>query len=522
MPKPRSLRSLAIKHNATAIVPGPPSPTLSEATQASQMNFGIDGPERIITRADLKMSLQSYENLLSTSAAYRDALMHMSKATADFADAMEACASLKGTSYLSGSRLLTASGLHHLMGNHWHVLSDTIDKQVEWPLRQHLESYRGTIAARSAAYERALREKSRIIRQTEMENMNLARKKNRNLQSFREALAVLQRQVEELDELRVNHYQEILEHEEQVWDFVQGKVSLVVRSTLDVIDRFSSKASDPVIEPMLQSIPDPFDSYGPPKTEDQIFSILAPLSIFNASPSPTPRTHPEEPESSSSFSASPGEMSWTNEQDDAVDGSASQWADVHTPVPSPPSSAKSTATVTVDRSVSPPSASRRSTFPIESGNSVLSRNKGPSGVLKSEVKLRKSLSAISEASSSGSGHVGPTLQTESGSESPPGMPAFPFDSHKRDPSAETVRQADLSANLGTNGLRNTFADEPVWGSQEITSPTASHDEEERRESSSSNATGLGKRASNADPVLTGPEIESVQTIQGTLLTMTSK
>ena len=53
---------------------------------------------------------------------------------------------------------------------------------------------------------------------------------------------MLQRQVEELDELRVAHYQEILEHEEYVWDFVQGKVSLVVRSTLDVLDRFTSKA----------------------------------------------------------------------------------------------------------------------------------------------------------------------------------------------------------------------------------------------------------------------------------------
>ena len=32
------------------------------------------------------------------------------------------------------------------------------------------------------------------------------------------------RQVEDLDELRASHYQEILEHEEEIWDFVQGKV----------------------------------------------------------------------------------------------------------------------------------------------------------------------------------------------------------------------------------------------------------------------------------------------------------
>ena len=39
---------------------------------------------------------------------------------------------------------------------------------------------------------------------------------------------------------------------------------------------------------MLQSVPDPFDSYGPPQSEDQIFSILAPLSIMaNAQSSST-------------------------------------------------------------------------------------------------------------------------------------------------------------------------------------------------------------------------------------------
>ena len=46
-----------------------------------------------------------------------------------------------------------------------------------------------------------------------------------DLQSFREALVVLQRQVDDLDELKARHYQEIMEHEEEVWDFAQGKVS---------------------------------------------------------------------------------------------------------------------------------------------------------------------------------------------------------------------------------------------------------------------------------------------------------
>ena len=38
---------------------------------------------------------------------------------------------------------------------------------------------------------------------------------------------------------------------------------------------------------MLQSVPDPFDSYGPPQAKDKIFSILAPLSIMSNAPSST-------------------------------------------------------------------------------------------------------------------------------------------------------------------------------------------------------------------------------------------
>lgn len=78
---------------------------------------------------------------MSTSAAYRAALLTMSKATAAFADAMERCSGyapaiyalrsiqslsclprLKGPSYESGSRLQAAAGVHHLIGNLWHVL----------------------------------------------------------------------------------------------------------------------------------------------------------------------------------------------------------------------------------------------------------------------------------------------------------------------------------------------------------------------------------------------------------------
>ncbi|KAF8665750.1 hypothetical protein AX16_000198 [Volvariella volvacea WC 439] len=314
---------------------------------------------------------------MTTSANYRAALLAMEKATVAFADAMYKCSGLKGPSYEAGSRLQAASGLHHLIGNHWHLLAEVIDKNFERPLRQHLDAYRTVVQERSASYERALREKSQVIRTTEMRNLNT---KQRNLQSFREALAVLQRQVDELDDLKSAHYQEIVEHEDEVWEVVQGKVCVVVRSTMDVFDRFTAKASDPIIEPMLQSVPDPFDSYGPPQAEDQIFSILAPLSIMPTVPSssPTPLTATPAHDtmntlptlSSKNNSWLPGTNAGTIFPAESTD-----WASISPPSSSPTLSASP-----------PPPSHRRHTVPI----STTGQHR------KAESKLRSVLAVIDE------------------------------------------------------------------------------------------------------------------------------
>ncbi|KAJ7499146.1 hypothetical protein FB451DRAFT_1015766 [Mycena latifolia] len=356
-----------------------PSPTFSDTTNASAMNFGANGPEKIITRANLKASLQAYEDLMTTSSNYRSALVNLSNVTAAFANAMEAASGLKGPSYEAATRLQAASGLHHLIGNHWHVLAETLAQKFEKPLVQNLDTYRTIVSERSASYERAIKEKSHIIRETEMRNMN---RKERNLQSFREALGVLQRQVDDLDDLKAAHYQEIVEHEEEVWDVVQGKICIVVRSTMDVFDKFTAKASDPVIEPMLQSIPDPFDSYGPPQSEDQIFSILAPLSIMttsnapssNASPMTTPIPELE------GLPAVSNNHAWMTPSSGAVAFPSAQpeWEDDNSPSSSTP-----------PRSVSPPFVGRKHLAPLNSARHPR----------KSESKLRSVLSPIDEARS---------------------------------------------------------------------------------------------------------------------------
>lgn len=65
------------------------------------------------------------------------------------------------------------------------------------------------------------------------------------------------------------------------------------RSQVEMWERLSSKAnSDPILEHILASIPDPFDSYGAPASDDQILSIIPPSSLLSTSPGQLLRTGP--------------------------------------------------------------------------------------------------------------------------------------------------------------------------------------------------------------------------------------
>jgi hypothetical protein len=58
-----------------------------------------------------------------------------------------------------------------------------------------------------------------------------------------------------------------------------------LRNQLDVYERISSKGlSDTTLEPLLSSIADPFSAYGPPRNDEQIFSILGQNNLTSVSP----------------------------------------------------------------------------------------------------------------------------------------------------------------------------------------------------------------------------------------------
>jgi hypothetical protein len=130
---------------------------------------------------------------------------------------------------------------------------------------------------------------------------------------------------------------------------------------------------------MLQSVPDPFDSYGQSHSEDQIFSILPPLSILAPSSTPGPLTVTPQTGTSDVFATGTSD-GWSHGNDTLYSEAASEWADT---IPSTSSSLLRSPTK--PQSSSPPRGPNRSSSPPGTDSH------------RAESKLRSVLSIIDEA-----------------------------------------------------------------------------------------------------------------------------
>lgn len=161
----RNLRKLTVSNASVTRRPfpsGPPSPTLTATTNASQLNLGAGSPETVITRRNLRESLAAYESVFihlvvniqrnsviqrppcSLSPILVPTVNHSPPWPSLLLDSpaplrnvrgesclmvsvnqwltYEPCHRLKGVDDDASVGLQSAAGLHYLMANHWEVL----------------------------------------------------------------------------------------------------------------------------------------------------------------------------------------------------------------------------------------------------------------------------------------------------------------------------------------------------------------------------------------------------------------
>lgn len=263
---------------AESTEPGTPSSSCA-ASYSLLSRSSSERPHLFVRRADLGASLAAYERLLAAIKSYTTATLTMSNASSELAAALEECSAIKGA-HTCGEKLQAAGGLHYLKSNYEQVLCDTFWKEISIPLLSNLDTYKATVQERQILHERTVSEKSRILKDIERKNQREGRRRERDLSSFRSMLSELQTHVDYLETLKLQHYNEVLEYEENAWEYISSKVALLVRMQADINDRIATKASsDPVLESMTSAIPDPFNTYGPPKRDGELFTILQPSSL---------------------------------------------------------------------------------------------------------------------------------------------------------------------------------------------------------------------------------------------------
>ncbi|KAF9199285.1 hypothetical protein BGZ49_010626 [Haplosporangium sp. Z 27] len=257
-------------------------PTTLNPSFSGPENGRLARPAVIITRGDQQAAVDQIQLLLTNAKAYRLQMLALSKAAANFGYALEKIAHSKAAVRDSSN-------------------SDTLYKQFEIPLLQHLDTHKANIETAESQYERSMREMSQKIKETEATSLQNGRRRQRDLFQFRQALSTLTMQVDELERIKLEYYFNNLESEQANLQLILQKTSTIVRAEVDIYERIANKGlNDAILEPMTTQGPDPYCTYPTTDEFSSIFSILPPTPIIPTSGSGTTGTSTPQPDAAMS------------------------------------------------------------------------------------------------------------------------------------------------------------------------------------------------------------------------------
>lgn len=297
--------------------PVPASPTYSYASTANQpsanmnissFNLPLPPPppavQAVLTKADLAASQKSYADLLSTAKTYRLALAALSNAASSFGSALESCARLKeatsdsvhlgnapttavtSNSGCTADSLLAAAGVHHLIANHEHILSETVYRSFEVPLLHELDKWRRDVEDEEATYLAAVKRQSQEIRRLEKEGMKLHRQRGpRDVSKFRGHLVELTTKLDGLTSMHAEHSRTLLRESQDTSVKILESSCSLVRAEVDIFESLARKGwSGGGLDELLEKGTDLFAAE-PAAAEaeadtSKLFSILPPKSIL--------------------------------------------------------------------------------------------------------------------------------------------------------------------------------------------------------------------------------------------------
>ncbi|KAI3648928.1 hypothetical protein MP228_006782 [Amoeboaphelidium protococcarum] len=182
-----------------------------------------------ITRQDVQNSLMAQNEMLKVASKYYRKVLEMSQTSLEFANSLDAVSKCKGAEQ-SGVGLNSAAELHRLIAKHQEQLAELIHKEYEVPLQRNLATHTKRIEENDRQFEKTMKKMQDDISKTE-NKMLKGRKKD--LAVFQQSLKDMQRQAEELEQIREQNNTRVLQEEQRHFMFLVQKAAGVVKSEYD-------------------------------------------------------------------------------------------------------------------------------------------------------------------------------------------------------------------------------------------------------------------------------------------------
>ncbi|CCH42930.1 hypothetical protein BN7_2476 [Wickerhamomyces ciferrii] len=214
--------------------------------------------QTLVTKTDINKTTEAYNEILSTSKEYRDALLKVSEAAGNFGAALENGAKCKGSGN-SADGLLSASGLYFLVANHQQILAHSVKNSFEEPILKEINQFKLKTSKNDEIFKNNIKEKITLLKKQEYENSKLSKLKTRNLITYRSKLQQLTSHIDEIDKVKHDYYQSSFDLVQDTSQNILKQVGSIVRAQVEIYEGIARKGwSGGGLDELLAGCPDPF------------------------------------------------------------------------------------------------------------------------------------------------------------------------------------------------------------------------------------------------------------------------
>lgn len=213
----------------------------------------------LVTKRDMKNTVDAMTNLRNSSQGYAKSLREVSSHAGSMAHSLEQLARLKGCADSTAERFLSASGLFYLLANHENIMSQCLQAALSDGLLEEIDEFEVKFRTMENEFKKQCKEQSMKLKLQEKHNTNLSKRKVRNLMLYKESLLNLQSQLDHLEALRHDFYQDSYNLVESTCDHVLDNVATVSRAQVEISESIARKGwSGGGLDELLMDAEDPF------------------------------------------------------------------------------------------------------------------------------------------------------------------------------------------------------------------------------------------------------------------------